>query len=250
MNRSISNNTKSWLNFNAKKPKTLSITDFTSRISELASYFSHMPRPRDTTLVTARIHSSDENEQIVILENACPASWRENLIKSNQSNLNLQGYIDYYTALKNLEPAKSTSNSNNFNSNRINRNKKGNKYRQGDCHIHGKNCGHTSDECQVIRRQHNELNSRRPGNNRNNNRNNRNNNYRQNYNNSNYNSNNNRNNNRNNNNYRGNNNQYNRNNNNNGNYNNNNGNYNRLGLRRRYSDPYDLYQDPHIRFEC
>jgi len=226
MDRSIATNTKSWLNNQLKKPKSMTITDFTSRVSKICSYFPHMPRPRDTTPATTRIAAPDEEDQITILQNACPATWKESLVKSNQSSLSLQETIDYYTALKNLEPAAKAHNNNNNNSNfqsnnRNSRNKRGNKNRQGDCIIHGRNCGHTTEQCQVIRNQRNEVNSRRSSNQSNNNRNNsnnnnRNSNYRQNNNNSNYHNSNNRNNN----NYRrGNNNQGNRNNN--GNYNNN-----------------------------
>lgn len=74
MDRSISNNTKAWLSKTAKKPKDMSITDFTSRVSEIASYFPHMPRPRLTNPPTPRVQGPDQNDQITILENACPQS--------------------------------------------------------------------------------------------------------------------------------------------------------------------------------
>jgi len=67
MDRSIATNTKSWLNNQLKKPKSMTITDFTSRVSKICSYFPHMPRPRDTTPATTRIAAPDEEDQITIL---------------------------------------------------------------------------------------------------------------------------------------------------------------------------------------
>ena len=101
--RSLAEDSRHWLLYNLNKPRNMSVHDFQKRINEICEYFPHMPRPRDTTPVTPRLNTPDENDRITILHNACPKSWRDEQARTNQLDLNLQQLITYYSTLKSIE---------------------------------------------------------------------------------------------------------------------------------------------------
>ena len=101
--RTLSKDTRHWLLYDLKKPRSMSVHNFQKRINEICEYFPHMPRPRDNMPVTPRLQTPDENDKISILHSSCPRSWKDEQARTNQLDLNLQQLITYYSTLKSIE---------------------------------------------------------------------------------------------------------------------------------------------------
>ena len=156
--RTLAEDTRFWLLYDLKKPRSMNVHDFQKRINQICEYFLHMPRPRDTMPVTPRLPSPDESDKIAILHNSCPRSWRDEQARTNQLDLDLQQLLTYYATLKSIEknddekrPQRNGKSRNGFRrrSNNKGRPKKKNDEHDPPCPIH--NGTHRMSQCRVIR---------------------------------------------------------------------------------------------------
>ena len=97
---SLNEDTRHWFLYDLRKLRDMSVHVFEKRVNEIIEYFPFMPRPRNTTSVTPRILALDKNDKIMILNNACPKSWRDEEARTNQLDLDLQELLTYYATLK------------------------------------------------------------------------------------------------------------------------------------------------------
>ena len=141
-----------------RKPRELKVQEFVCRVGELNEFLLEFPTATPGAIPT----KLPEDEIMDILEFSVPASWQRQMeiMDFNPINETPQAFINF---CQRLELHESASNGNGEKKKSSKQGKKGsgsNKRKQStsfeeglDCILHGKNCGHVTDDCWTLKRQ-------------------------------------------------------------------------------------------------
>jgi hypothetical protein len=166
MEEDISLDIKEWMS-EVKKPRNMSVQDFVQRLSHLNDLIEYTPVPNPISNPGLQTPKFTDAELSRIVRNACPAGWKKAQVHANLRHLSLAAQTRYYIGLDNTEPNELASHRNkpreskrtnlrkNENQKIQPKNDKNTNRTQKFCEIHGK-CNHSTNQCEVIRKQRDE----------------------------------------------------------------------------------------------
>ena len=144
-----------------KSIRDMKICDYVTMVQERNSYSTKFPAPANN-----QTDSPDDGEIMNVLENEMPASWKYIMLVQgfNASEKTPAEFIEFFERLEITEPQTDVSDqkvtqkeksSGSENDKEKQKTKRkcvdSKKAAEGDCILHGENCGHTSHNCRALK---------------------------------------------------------------------------------------------------
>ena len=149
-----------WMRRYLRKPRDMKTRDYVSRVLELNGYLTEFPSPNNNHRAT----SLEDDEIMDILEFGLPSRWRTTMTIQgfNAAEKTTAQFIEFCERLEATDPEtdlaeekipKKRQASGSSEKKPANKRKRGdNNTGEGDCILHGDNCGHSSHDCNTLKR--------------------------------------------------------------------------------------------------
>jgi len=149
-----------WMRRYLRKPREMKTRDYVNRVLELNGYLTEFPTPNNN-----QANKLEDDEIMDILEFSLPSRWRSTMVLQgfNAAEKTTAEFIEFCERLEMTEPEsemaddripKKKQSSGSEKKQGATKRKRGdeNSEEEGDCILHGDNCGHTSHKCRTLKR--------------------------------------------------------------------------------------------------
>jgi len=150
-----------WMRRFLKKPRDMKTRDYVNRVLELNGYLTEFPTPNNN-----QANKLEDDEIMDILEFSLPGRWRSTMVLQgfNAAEKTTAEFIEFCERLEMTEPESemmddripkkkpSSVSEKKQGTTKRKRGMKNSEEEEGDCILHGDNCGHPSHGCHTLKR--------------------------------------------------------------------------------------------------